>query len=102
MRRVEFVVILDDGIRKRHIHEADRGVVESFSVQLEVWMNEKWAPVIRYDSAHGFAHIDRYSPDGKKEKTALELDLNTVLTLADWDINNNWENYISDFWRKKR
>ena len=60
-----------------------------------------WTPVIRYDSAHGSAHIDKYSPDGKKKKTYLNLDLNTALTLVDWDINNNWERYIRDFWRKK-
>ncbi len=102
MRRVEFVVILDDGVRRRHIHEAERGIIQTFAVQLEVLKDDKWIPVIRYDSVHGFAHIDRYSPDGKKEKTVLELDLNTALTLADWDINNNWENYIRDFWRKER
>jgi len=61
-----------------------------------------WFPVIRYDSAHGSAHIDHYTPNGKKKKIFLQLDLNTALTLADWDINNNWERYLRDFWRKKR
>jgi len=102
MRRVEYVVILDDGVRRRHIHEAERVIIQAFAVQLEVLMNDQWIPIIRYDSAHGFAHVDRYSPKGKKEKTILELDLNTALTLADWDINNNWENCVSNFWRKER
>jgi len=84
------------------MHEAEKGIIYAFSVQLEIRVEDKWFPVIRYDSTHGFAHIDHYTPDGKKKKTVLELDLNTALTLADWDINNNWENYIRDFWRKKR
>lgn len=102
MKRVEFVVILDDGVRKRHIHEADKGIVHAFAVQLEVKSDNLWLPVIRYDSAHGFAHVDKYAPDGRKEKVLLDFDLNTALTLADWDINNNWERYVEDFWRKKR
>jgi len=102
MKRVEFVTILDDGVRKRHSHEAYRGNINAFAVQLEVRAEKKWLPVIRDDSAHGSAHIDRYSPNGKKKKTYLNLDLNTALTLADWDINNNWERYLRDFWRKQR
>jgi hypothetical protein len=33
--------------------------------------------VIRYDSAHGFAHIDRYYLDGSKVKKELNLNLST-------------------------
>jgi len=102
MRIVEFMTILDDGVRKRHVHEAEKGIIRSFAVQLEVRFQNHWPPVIRYDSAHGSAHIDHFTPYGEKRKTFLDLDLSTALTLADWDINNNWERYVRDFWRKKK
>jgi len=38
MRRVDFVVVLDNDVRKRHIHEAEKGKVRSFAVQLEIRM----------------------------------------------------------------
>jgi len=97
MRSVNFVVVLDNDVRKRHIHEADKGKVRSFAVQLEIRVEGQWMPVIRYDSAHGSSHIDQYTPDGKKKKAILDLDLNTALTLADWDVNNNWEQYLEKF-----
>lgn len=102
MKHVEFVAIIDNGVRKRHIHIIERGKVTSFVVQLETKVGDSWLPVVRYDNAHGKAHIDLFSITGKKEKTFLELDFNAALTLADWDINNNWENYLRDFMRDKQ
>lgn len=93
------MVILDDGVRKRHYHLAEKGKIKSFVVQLEVMVKDQWKPVIRYDCAHGSVHVDRYHPSGKKKKIPLDLELNSALTLADWDINNNWEKYIQAFRR---
>ena len=40
------------------------------------------------------AHKDLMNQDGSKEKTFLGIvDLNNALTLADIDINENWERY---------
>jgi hypothetical protein len=33
---VDFVVIFDDGVRKRHYHKTEKGKVISFVVQLEI------------------------------------------------------------------
>ncbi len=33
---VDFVIIFDDGVRKRHYHETERGKVVYFAVQLEL------------------------------------------------------------------
>jgi len=52
------VIPLGDKARKRHYHEAEKGRVTRFTVQLEVLVNNEWRVVIRYDVAHGFAHID--------------------------------------------
>ena len=71
MRINEYVIPLGENARKRHYHEV----------------------VIRYDSAHGFAHIDRYYLDGRKVKIELHLKLSEALTLGDEDIKENWKIY---------
>jgi hypothetical protein len=66
-------------------------------VQLEIFIEDEWRPVIRYDSAHGFAHIDLYRPNKPVEKIPLNLDFKSALNLADWDLGNNWEKYVQDY-----
>ena len=97
MKIVEYVVIFDEGVRERHYHETEHGEVVKFVVQLEVLQERKWKVVVRYDCAHGFAHIDRFWLDGSKEKIPLNLDFKTALSLADWDIRSNWERYKENF-----
>lgn len=40
-----------------------RGNVRRFTVQLEHYL-DRWRPVVRYDNAHGEAHIDYINPEG--------------------------------------
>lgn len=96
-KKVEYVVILEDGVRKRHYHEREKGKVTAFAVQLEALVNDRWQPIIRYDASHDYAHVDRFYLDGRKKKTSLGLSFRSAMTLADWDINNNWKSYIKDF-----
>ncbi|HLA37087.1 MAG TPA: hypothetical protein VJZ02_01325 [Candidatus Brocadiales bacterium] len=96
-KKVEYVVILEDGVRKRHYHEREKGKVAAFAVQIEVLVNNQWMPIIRYDASHGSAHVDRFYLDGRKEKIPLGLSFTSAVALADWDINNNWKSYIKDF-----
>jgi len=93
----EYVIPLGDGVRKRHYHESEKGKVTAFVVQLEVFVKNQWREVIRYDSAHGFAHVDRYYLNGRKIKKKLDLDLSEALTLADEDIKENWKAYQRAF-----
>jgi len=93
----EYVIPLGENARKRHYHETGKGKVVTFTVQLEVFVNGQWREVIRYDSAHGFAHIDRYYLDGRKVKKELHLKLSEALTLADEDIKENWKTYKTAF-----
>ena len=97
MRITEYVIPLGENARKRHYHETDKSKVVSFAVQLEVLVGNRWKIVIRYDSAHGFAHIDRYYFDGRKVKKELHLKLSEALTLADEDIKENWKAYQRAF-----
>jgi len=97
----EYVIPLGERVRKRHRHEADKGKVTSFAVQLEVFAEDEWRAVIRYDSAHGYSHIDRVYRDGRRIKKELHLNLKEVLTLADEDIKGNWKAYQGAFMEGK-
>lgn len=97
MRINEYVIPLGENARKRHYHEADKGDIIGFAVQLEVLVNDQWKVVIRYDSAHSFAHIDCYYLDGRKVKIELHLKLSEALTLGDEDIKENWKIYQKAF-----
>lgn len=97
MSFTEYVIPLGENARKRHYHETDKGRVTGFVVQLEVFVNDKWRAVIRYDSVHGFAHIDRYYLDGRKVKKELYLKLSEALNLADEDVKENWKIYQKAF-----
>lgn len=97
MRVTEYVIPLGENARKRHYHETEKGKVVGFTVQLEVLVGSQWEEVIRYDSSHGFAHIDRYYLDGRKVKKELAMKLSEILTLADEDIKENWKAYQKAF-----
>ena len=99
LKSVDFTVILDDGVRKRHRHETIKGKVIHFVVQLEVLIESEWKVVIRYDCAHGYAHADLYDITGRQIKKELNLTFESALTYGDWDINENWWSYKESFLR---
>ena len=87
---VDFIVIFDEGVRKRHYHETEKGKVIHFVVQLEVKVGSQWKVAVRYDCSHGFSHIDKYDIKGNQRKRSLNLSFESALTYGDWDINKNW------------
>jgi len=97
MGTIEYVIPLGTDARKRHYHKTAKGKVTRFIVQLEVRVEEQWKVVLRYDTAHDFAHRDRYRWDGSQEKTELHLDFNEALTVADEDLKENWFTYKQQF-----
>lgn len=94
---VDFVVIFDEGVRKRHYHKTEKGKVKYFAVQLEILIKDEWKIALRYDCSHGFSHIDTYDIDGNRKKTPLNLSFESALTYGDWDINENWLKYKQEF-----
>ncbi len=76
----------------------DRGQITSFVVQLECRLNAHWYPVMRYDTAHGFAHCDILKPNGTQEKRPLHVsDFNDALTYAQKDLRRNRHRYCDRF-----
>ncbi|MBI4826720.1 MAG: hypothetical protein HY807_09940 [Nitrospirae bacterium] len=101
MLKKTYIFMLTDTDRKRHEHITEHGKVTGFAVQYEIFIENQWMPVVRYDTAHGLAHKDLLNFDGSKEKIFLgEADFNEALTLADIDINENWARYKERYLRR--
>ena len=97
MAEKEYIIPYSEDVRKRHYHHTTKGKVVKFVVQLEVNHEVDWKEVIRYDCAHGFAHRDSYNLRGNSKKEELYLSFEDALTLADDDIDDNWEIYKQRF-----
>jgi len=89
------LTLLDDKNALRVRFELEHGEVVMFVVQLEcLFMDSQWIPVVRYDTAHGFAHCDRMHPHKDVEKTEMRVrDFNEGLTVAMFDLTINWSEY---------
>jgi hypothetical protein len=72
-----------EDVRYRVRYRIDKGRILDFVVQLE-YQEEKWRPVIRFDTAHGFAHHDDYRPNGSVTQhiPMICVDYNDAMTQA--------------------
>ena len=89
MRTVEFRRLLDYDNALRVLFETERGQILRFVVQLECQFVEEceWLPVVRYDTAHGYAHRDIMHPTKKEEKAEISVqNYNDALTIAMDDV----------------
>lgn len=94
IKRTEFINWYSNSCRIRHTHISSYEKILEFILQLEIDIRDKWHPIIRYDTSHGFAHRDYCHPDGRVEKTPLFVsNYNEALTFAQEDLNINWELY---------
>ena len=105
MKEVNYLRYLDAENRLRIRFELERGQVVLFAVQLECeFTSHGWIPVVRYDTAHGFAHRDRMHPYQETEKTELRTrNYKEGLTFAMDDLETNWQIYRRRYeqWLKK-
>lgn len=79
-------------------HVRLKGQVIEFLVHYELRIAGDWFPVVRYDTAHGFAHKDVLHPTRKADKEVLPFtDYNLALLYAENDLRKNWEKYREVF-----
>lgn len=97
MPEKQYLILLDIDARKKHYHFTESGRVIKFVVQLELKIGGRWKEILRYDCEHDYAHKDCYNIEGQQRKINLCLDYENALTLADDDINDNWEIYRERF-----
>lgn len=78
----------------------ENGIILEFGVRYEALISEQWQPIVRYDTAHGFAHKDVMKADGKTIKYPLFFETyNLAFTFATIDLKVKWEKYREDFER---
>jgi hypothetical protein len=93
-----FEVSLEHGVMMRVRFVRRRNRIISFVVQLECLIDDNWYPIIRYDTAHQFAHCDILRPDGIQDKRPMPVtDFNEALTYAQKDIKANFRRYRTRF-----
>ena len=98
MKETEFLIQLGPTDRFREQHTRSDKQIVHFMVQYETRWQGKWLPVVRYDTAHGFAHRDLYDRQGGTVKTPLFiLNYNQALTFAESDLKANWQIYRERF-----
>ena len=97
-KRISYVTMLSGNVRRRHEHVRFGKQVTQFLIQIEYLLKDQWIPVVRYDTAHGFAHRDFIFPNSKVEKTPLfTKTLNEALDFAQSDLKVNWSSYLERF-----
>jgi len=93
-----FIKLASDDDLIRVDFETDRGkVVALHAVQYETRLEGQWAPVARYDTAHGFFHLDLYTARGTVKYRVFVQDLSRALTFAIDDLKVNWRVYKERF-----
>jgi hypothetical protein len=96
VRTVEFRRLLDYDNALRVIFDSERGRIVRFVVQLECQFVEdgEWIAVIRYDTAHGYAHRDVMHPSKKEEKAKMSVqDYNDAFNIAMQDLTEKRYEY---------
>lgn len=88
----QFLFLFSDNARVRHSHRRIKNRIVGFVIQLEILIKDKWHPVVRYDTVHGFAHKDIIHPSGKVDKISLPIqDFNEALIFAEEELRAEWE-----------
>ena len=99
---VEYEDPLDDAARewRRMRIWTEGGRVRRFTVQYETTIAGERFPVVRYDTAHGYAHRDILDRGGRvvaKDELAPGLSLGDALAIAERDLRQNWWRYRRAF-----
>ncbi len=102
-KTIEYALRIGLSDRYRHLHIQHDGKIVFFRVQYETQIGGLWYPVVRYDTAHGFAHRDLINIHGDIKKTPLfNQDYNNALTFAESDLKTNWHLYKRAFTEESR
>jgi hypothetical protein len=89
----DFIVYLSPECedRLRHSHAMRGGRLVRFCVQYEALIGDAWAPIVRYDTAHGRPHKDLLHPDGTQSREEFRgYSVEDMMGLGERDIKLNW------------
>ena len=77
----------------------------AFTVQYETIIEGQAIAVARYDTAHGFPHLDMLDRRGRvvaKTRLVDQPSLGAALTSAEQDMRNSWRRYREAFFKDQR
>lgn len=95
-RKIEFIYSLSEELEDRLRVSAlrQKNKIVRFVVQYEVLIGERWRPVVRYDTSHGFAHKDIIHFKGEEDKQPLYFqNFKMAFTFAIQDLKTSWKWY---------
>lgn len=81
-----------------------RGDMIWFTIQLEVYDEGTWHPVLRCDTAHNEAHLDYINPQGEtyhKQWLNAHIPYNSTYNQLVSDFKANYETHITRWHRQK-
>jgi hypothetical protein len=102
-KEINFLFSLSSDLtdRVRVIANREKNRILGFTVQYEAYIKNRWKAIVRYDTAHGFAHKDIIHPNGKVEKQPLYFpNLNLAFTFAIQDLKTLWRWYKESYERE--
>lgn len=75
LKELNFIITLspEQQDRLRVVAFKEKGRVTGFVAQYETLIGQDWRQIVRYDTAHGFAHKDIIHPNGEVVKQPLPL-----------------------------
>ncbi len=100
MQKIEYLIYLtaEAADRLRVYAQKEKSEILEFIVQYEAIISGEWQPIVRYDTAHGFAHKDIIKADGTTVKQPLFFETyNLAFTFATLDLKANWRQYRDNF-----
>jgi hypothetical protein len=96
VNEIEFIYPLSPDLQDRLRVKAikNKGRIVSFVVQYEAFIQGRWRAIVRYDTAHRFAHRDILHPGDDVDKQPLNFpSLNLAFTFAVQDLKSLWRWY---------
>ena len=94
MAEIDYLRYFTETDRLRVSFATTQGAVQSLVVQYEAFIEDEWRPAIRFDTSHGFFHVDLLKPYGETEKIILNFtDYGEALTFAIAQIRTRWEEF---------
>jgi len=96
LKEIKFTISLSPDLkdRLRVIAYKEKQKIIKFVTQYEAYLKDEWRIIVRYDTAHGFAHKDIIHPNGTTDKQPLPItDFNMAFTFATQDLKVSWEWY---------
>ncbi|MBT3878603.1 MAG: hypothetical protein HOI47_28650 [Candidatus Scalindua sp.] len=100
MKEIQYIIYLtaESTDRLRVYAQKEKSIILEFVVQYEARISAKWRQIVRYDTAHGFAHKDIMKADGETIKLPLFFETyNLAFTYATIDLKANWKKYRENF-----